>query len=361
MRKPKMQKQNGLSLVELMIGITLGLILLTGVMQVFLSSKNVFTSQQALSRIQESGRMAIEFLSRDIRMAGFMGCASRTEAITITNTLKNANTVPFNFGSGIQGYSQDAFPITGSGITQTILPNTDVVVARFAKNTGVYVTENNDSAQVFVNKDSSLNVGKCKDNSDPISGLCKEDIVVITDCEKAVVFQVTEVSSGSGASDKVNVKHADAGLVPGNAIAAWGGNSDKQRTFNAGAQLMSVSSTTYFIANGVSGRPSLWQNVNGVSLELLEGIDDMHITYGVDTEVEQDFIPNEYKLAKDVADWERVIAVRLEVLVSSIDDGVTPDHQVYTFPTDASAATTATDKRLRQVFTSTIAIRNRIN
>lgn len=354
-----MQKQNGFSLVELMIGITLGLILLTGVMQIFLSSKNVFTSQQALSRIQESGRMAIEFLSRDIRMAGFMGCASRSETIKITNTLNNANTVPFNFGSGIQGYSQDMFPTAGSGITQTILPDTDVVVARFAKNTGVYVTKNNDSAQVFVNQDNSLNAGKCKDNSDPISGLCKEDIVVLTDCEKAVVFQISNVTA-TGGGNEVNVVHAAQG-APGNAVTSWGGNSDKQRTFNEGAQLMSVSSTTYFIANGVSGRPSLWQNVNGVSLELLEGVDDMHITYGVDTEVDRDFIPNEYKLAKDVANWDRVIAVRLEILVSSIEDGVTADHQVYTFPIDANAATTATDKRLRQIFTSTIAIRNRIH
>lgn len=354
-----MQRQNGLSLVELMIGITLGLILLTGVMQVFLSSKNVFTSQQSLSRIQESGRMAIEFLSRDIRMAGFMGCASRTENIEITNTLKDAGTVPFNFKTGIQGYAQNEFPVAGSKITQTILPNTDVVVVRFAKSTGVYVTDNNDAAQLFVNNNNLLNTGKCKDDTDPISGLCKEDIVVVTDCEKAVVFQISGVSAG--ASGNVNVRHADAGLVPGNDITSWGGNSDKQKTFNSGANLMSVASTVYFIANGVSGRPSLWQSVNGISLELLEGIDDMHITYGVDTDVDQDYIPDEYELAIDVTDWSRVIAVRVEILVASIEDGVTPDHQVYTFPTDAVAPTKAADKRLRQIFTSTIALRNRIH
>lgn len=356
-----MLKQRGLSLVELMIAITLGLILLTGVMQVFLSSKNVFSSQQALSRVQESGRMAIEFLSRDIRMAGFMGCASRAESIRVTNTLNDANTVTFNFSEGIRGYSEEDFPVASSKITQTIKTDTDVIAIRSALSSGVYVTKNNDSAMLFVN-DTGANTGTCKNGSAPISGLCIEDIVVVTDCEKANIFQITNVKAGTGAADdKVNVVHASATMQPGNAISSWGGNSDKQNTFNPGAQLLTAASTIYFIADGVSGRPSLWQNINGTSLELLEGVDDIHITYGVDTEAEPDFIPNEYELAEDVTDWEKVVSVRVELLVASIEDGIAQDHQGYTFPSDAAAPTTAADFRLRQIFSTTIAIRNRIN
>ncbi|RYZ81289.1 MAG: prepilin-type N-terminal cleavage/methylation domain-containing protein, partial [Moraxellaceae bacterium] len=48
-----MIKQKGLSLVELMIAITLGLILMSGVVKVFLNSKSTYSTQQALSRIQE--------------------------------------------------------------------------------------------------------------------------------------------------------------------------------------------------------------------------------------------------------------------------------------------------------------------
>jgi type IV pilus assembly protein PilW len=355
-----MLKQKGLSLVELMIAITLGLILLTGVMQVFLSSKNVFTSQQALSRIQESGRMAIEFLSRDIRMAGFMGCASRSEAIKVNNMLNKSDTVTYNFKEGIKGYAQADFPVASSDIGETIAKDTDVIVLRYAIGSGVYVTKNNDSAQLFVN-DTGDNSRTCKSGV-AISGLCSEDILVVTDCEKANVFQTTNVKAGTGtADDKVNVVHSNTALTPGNAIASWGGNSDKENTFNAGAQILSARSMVYFVANGFSGRPGLWQNVNGTSLELLEGVEDIHISYGVDTEVKQDFIPNEYKLAKDVANWDRVVAVRIELLIASIEDNMTQDHQVYTFPTDAASSTTAADFRLRQVFSSTVAIRNRIN
>lgn len=360
-----MLKQRGLSLVELMIAITLGLILLTGVMQVFLSSKNVFSSQQALSRVQESGRMAIEFLSRDIRMAGFMGCASRAESIRVTNALNvnDTNKVTFNFSEGIKGYSEEDFPVASSKITQTIKADTDVIAVRSALSSGVYVTKNNDSAKLFVN-DTGANTGTCKKGGAPLSGLCAEDIVVVTDCEKANVFQITEVKAGTGASDdKVNVLHGATAMEPGNLTASWGGSLDKQNTFNPGAQLLTATSTVYFIANGVSEpkRPSLWQNINGTSLELLEGVDDIHITYGVDTEAEPDFIPNEYELAEDVTDWEKVVSVRVELLVASIEDGVAQDHQVYTFPSDAEDPTTADDFRLRQIFSTTIAIRNRIN
>ncbi|ARU27615.1 hypothetical protein CBR65_09340 [Cellvibrio sp. PSBB006] len=73
-----MRKQAGLSLIELMIAITLGLILMAGVIQVFLSSRVTFATQQAMSRVQETGRLAVEFMARDIRMAGYMGCTSRS-------------------------------------------------------------------------------------------------------------------------------------------------------------------------------------------------------------------------------------------------------------------------------------------
>jgi type IV pilus assembly protein PilW len=95
-------RQRGLSLIELMIAITLGLVLMTGVIQVFLSSKNVFSTQQAVSRIQETGRLAIEFISRDTRMAGYMGCGSRAKTVDITNSLNNPNSARNSFHEAIQ-------------------------------------------------------------------------------------------------------------------------------------------------------------------------------------------------------------------------------------------------------------------
>ena len=64
-------KQQGFTIVEIMLAITLSLILIAGVIQVYLSSKASFTMQEQLARLQENQRISIDFLERDILQAGF--------------------------------------------------------------------------------------------------------------------------------------------------------------------------------------------------------------------------------------------------------------------------------------------------
>ncbi|WP_323813028.1 PilW family protein [Cellvibrio sp. NN19] len=350
-----MKKQKGLSLIELMIAITLGLILITGVLQVFISSKTVYTTQQALSRIQETGRLAIDFLARDIRMAGYMGCASRSSEMTVTNTLNNSSNYQYDFGTAIMGYTAATLP-ANHGLSPLPKAGTDLFVLRGAYGSGVQINRNNDSAQVFVTL-LGTEPGACADGSDRVSGLCQGDILVVTDCTKARVFQATNVTASGG---DTNVVHSGANYTPGNAVTSWGGNSGSdEETFKPGAELLMATSITYFIATGTSGRPSLWQNNNGVNLELLEGVDDMSVNYGVDTN--EDYVPDAYLPATGItaADWAKVVALRVELLVSSIDDGVLPETQTYSFEGVDGVTPNPVDKRLRQVFSSTVGIRSR--
>lgn len=350
-----MKKQKGLSLIELMIAITLGLILITGVLQVFISSKTVYTTQQALSRIQETGRLAIDFLARDIRMAGYMGCATRSSEMKVTNTLNDKDNYKYDFGTAIMGYTAAALP-ANHGLSPLPKADTDFFVLRGAYGSGVQVSKNNESAQVFVTLTSN-EPKACADGSTRISGICQGDILVLTDCTKAKVFQATKVTV---ASDEVNLNHDGSGASPGNAITSWGGNSgNDEDTFKPGAELLSATSITYFIATGTSGRPSLWQNVNNDNLELLEGVDDMSVTYGVDDN--GDYVPDDYLPAGDIAltKWAQVVAMRVELLVSSIDDGVLPETQTYSFAGEDDITPDPVDRRLRQVFTTTVGIRSR--
>src|SRR5690606_30860013 len=66
--------ERGISLVELLIAMALGLMLSLGVIQVFDSHRVSYRTQEALSQVQESARVAMAVLSRDIRLAGFWGC-----------------------------------------------------------------------------------------------------------------------------------------------------------------------------------------------------------------------------------------------------------------------------------------------
>jgi len=63
-------RQKGLSLVELLIAMLLGLLLTAGALQMMLSSQVIYQTTDTLSRIQENGRFALNFLAKDIRMAG---------------------------------------------------------------------------------------------------------------------------------------------------------------------------------------------------------------------------------------------------------------------------------------------------
>lgn len=353
-----MNKQKGLSLIELMIAITLGLVLMGGVIQMFLSSRQVFTTQQAMARIQESGRLAMEFMARDIRMAGYMGCMTRTEKGEITNTLNDSDDFDNEFNVGIEGYSAASAP---AGIFDPApVNNTDIVVLRSASGDGAQISQDNNSSQLFA---SLINIDEdaCSDGSDRISGMCQGDIAVVADCTKARIFQITEVSEAGGG--KVNVVHSNAGTVsPGNADSSWGGSSDPDNErFEPGAEVMIASNTAYYIAEGTSDRPSLWQRSNRDNLELLEGVEKMSLRYGVDTN--GDVIPDAYRTAAQVTaadDWSSVLSVRIELLVASIEENVLAEPQPYVFAGVNSTPAEIADRRLRMVFVNTVGIRSRL-
>jgi type IV pilus assembly protein PilW len=74
--------QCGLTLVEILVALVISAFLMAGVIQLFLGSKQTYRSHDALSRIQENGRFALETMSRDIRAAGYYP----TTTTTITTT-----------------------------------------------------------------------------------------------------------------------------------------------------------------------------------------------------------------------------------------------------------------------------------
>jgi len=71
---PSMQNSRGMSLVEMLISMTLGLILLTGMIAVFSGNKRSSELNTAMANIQENARFALSAIGKDIRMASYQGC-----------------------------------------------------------------------------------------------------------------------------------------------------------------------------------------------------------------------------------------------------------------------------------------------
>ncbi|EED31052.1 type IV pilus assembly protein PilW [gamma proteobacterium NOR5-3] len=353
-------------MTELLISVVLGIFLVGGVINVFLGGLSTFRTNDSLSRMQESGRFAMELMRRDLRMAGYFGCRQalapeipRSEsALTpgfIRNTLSPApaggtDLLPwdFRFGLALEGFSAvdtdggsgwtPALPTTGE-ITNA-LDHSDIVSTSRAEGVGVVVT-----AHPGGSPPGSANI-----QVDPGSGIDQFDVLFVTDCSSAAVFQVSSANPDTSGS----IAHNTGVGTPGNYTKSLG------RSFT-GAEVFEAVKSVFYVANGVNGRPALFRNGD----ELVENVERMRVFYGVDTTTNRRI--DSYVragtapldgLASVDPDWEGVIAIQIHLLLSSGDeDGLTELPVQVPF---AGGTFTAPDRRLYQAFTTTIGVRDRL-
>ncbi len=333
-------RQQGMTLIEIMIALSLGALLLAGVIQVFLSSNQSYRMQDNLSRLQENGRFAVDFISRDLRIAGYFGCFSRNyDGSNVENELNDATNNAWDITTPIMGYDNVADTFA---IFDDVVATTDVIVIRgLAGDSQPLINPYSNSAQVFV--DDAFN----DDCAGATAATCHMgEILMITDCTQATLFQTTQTSDIGGGSG-VNVVHSGNNtFTPGNSSPTF------SRSYGQGAELSKLRTFGYFIRLNDANEPSLFRtsisltnnDTNALSAdELVEGIEDMQILYGVDTD--SDNTPNYYVSAGSV-DFsnDQVVSVRITLIARTLDDNLT----------------TTGDGRLRHFFGSTIAVRNRI-
>jgi type IV pilus assembly protein PilW len=319
------RKQKGLSLVEIMIAMLIGLFLTGGVMQIFASSRMTYRVHEATSRMQETGRMALEVLARDIRMADFWGCAS-----DITNVVNNLDTA----GAGYIDY-------TGGGVVGTDGGSgPDSLVLRGGIDLDLAV-------EPPYGPQASANI-KVSSNT-----LQQGDIVFASDCTNADIFQITNSNPDSG----VLVHNTGATVSPGNYNVTNPGCPGTNahclsKVYGSDAKIMLPQEIIYNIGTGSEGQPALFRN----GQEFLDGVEDLQLLYGEDTDGSR--VANYYVPANQVADMGDVISIRLAVVTRSYDDNLTGGlKQSYSVLGDNR---TAADDRLRQVYTTTVNIRNRL-
>lgn len=123
--------QRGLTLVELMVAMAVSLLLLAGVIQIFLSSKQSYRLQEGFSRLQENGRFAVDVLTLNVRHAGFKPNAlgdDRFEFPVDATTYAPANV---SFATAAQTLGASLRSENNADNTDTILNGSDTVTFRF--------------------------------------------------------------------------------------------------------------------------------------------------------------------------------------------------------------------------------------
>jgi type IV pilus assembly protein PilW len=252
--------QRGFTLVELMIAMTIGAFISAGVIALFIGNNQGYRTNEAMARVQENGRFAIEYLARDVRQAG------------VTN-LSTVLTIwpPVDYIQGWQGASSKpdltTSPAPSFGSSWNSLGN-------YTKNT---------------------------------------DVLGI-------------------------------------------------RFYDATAATPAVVNHVYYIApNSDTNRPGLYQKVGSLSAnELLENVYDMQVRYGVDNT--RDGQIDNYVSANSVSDsdWNYVFAVKFDLLFGSVENNLAETPMSLPFEKNDGTFFTATDRRLYKMFSTTIALRNRM-
>lgn len=358
------KSSNGFTIVELMVAMLISVLLLGGVLSLFSNSRATYEANDRLARIQENGRYALELIARDIRAAGYQGCAHRTPTNPLSNLLNDSTDLLWNFGLAVNGFQAaggstwtpalvapvDASLPDRDGAGPDVAgptPNSDVIVLRGPVPGSV--------AQRLQNTLTSAS-GALEAYNSTANSIEDNSIVFAASCDKAAVFQV-DFTPGASAADPDQIQRSATATTPGNASTNLGIPYARDAT-----EIYPVRTVVYFL-DGSPNRPgstSLWRIVadgRGAPAveEVVEGIDTLQAEYGRDTN--NDRLADEYVAAGSVTDWSNVVSVRIALLARSLDEyGNRTDDQARTIL--GASIPAFNDRRQRQVFTTTATIRN---
>jgi type IV pilus assembly protein PilW len=340
-----------------MISLTIGLIVVGAISSLYIGSRGVYRLNESLARVQEGGRMALDFLQEDVRAAGFLGCRSRNAGSGQLLMLARPAVAMSGAGETVLGF-EDGAGWSNAGPVSRV--RGDVLTVRRASGIGDEIANDTSVAGASVT---------LKNNC---SAFANGSYVALGSCDRMVVFRVTNTpaSTCSAAMAPVVLAHDAAGAPGGgngnNGVVAGPTSHQIAQPFlmDSRAVAYRFDDISFFVGANPAGRPALYRtSLGGAAEELVENVEDLDLVFGIDTSVPADGIADDYRRADAVADWRQVVSVRASVVILGPEDNVALNPQVYEFGATASgnaAKVTAADRRLRQVFSTTITLRNRL-
>lgn len=351
----------GLSLIELMIALVLGVILTLGATQIYLGTSQTYRLTDAVAHTQENVRFAISMIERDVRAAGGLGCLQYTENIDVKLTGNRAVEV----GDGITGWEAD-----GTGIGDEYVVDTELAAdaSGWSEGTGTAVFPAELVGDVvagtdilIVNSVETIDVDVTGSSPGRIdisaaSGIPQGRIVLAIDdnCGAGELFQKANADTAH------SITIAGAGFDPGNLPA-----STFDLDYGDEGKVAAYTTVAYYIGIGAGGEPALFMQRLDTEpeppLELVEGVESLQVLYGVALD---DFARNvgfadNYVTADDVDRWTDVMSVRVAFMMRS-GDGANSENQARTFNLLGTEATSQADRRARLIAASTIGLRNRL-
>ena len=372
----------GFSLLELMTSITIGLLILAGLASVFVNSSNANREMKNNAEQIENGRYAIEFLTQDLRHAGYYGelttlpavpgaapdpCAAPTAGTVSdasSSALVLALALPVQYVSaagipaGCAALLAAANLQAGSDIVvvrradTTMLPVTSAASAPVTANT-VYLQTTGDAAEIQYGVAGNIDFTKKADGAvnasatTPFAPLYRRDFSVAATGSPAQ-FQIIAAAIRRYRTHIYFV--APCSVPNGGGNVCTGGADDQGRPIP----------TLKRLELGASGAFSI--------VPIVEGIEAIRVDYGVDslpaiadpgTGLIGDGLPDAFVNAPNVAQMGNTVAVRIYVLArnTSPTNGYVDD-KTYALGTAAFTPAAAVQSYKRHVYGAETRIAN---
>ena len=251
-------REDGFTLIELMIGLGLTAVLVLGVLGVFTPLTQTYRLVNELSQVQENGRFGMLIMSRDFRMAGYFGHIINVEDLDPDPPSGAANDCGQDW---IQSLAQPLL-----GFDHSVYDADSPFLT--------CITDNNVASDMMVlrmSETSTTAVGDLVDGQD---------------------YLFSNFSTGEV------IRAPTAPLVP---------------TLPDG-EYRALKAVVFYIRKTTSGVYSLvrYDTTVGASAEVVEGVEDMQLRFGLQSAAGR-FV-EDYVDATAVTDWGDVMTVKVELL-----------------------------------------------
>lgn len=334
--------QWGITLVEMMVAMVVGLILLVGIVQLFISNKQAYRIQEGTNVLNESARYVLNQMHYDLRMADHWGGAERADVEILAGITPvsgdcsppaSALATAGIFGiDGAPGSPLDCIP------TSDYVPGSDIVVIRYA---------------------------------DPVrraSGALSDETIYVRSAlgRRAVIFEGADI-----ASLPADIAPEDPSALTVEEEAPDAANYEMRTIIYFLRRCSSQDLGTAGICDSQDDSlPTLTRltlvGTNLVEEDVTAGVEQMQLAYGLDTN--GDRAADLYQSADAVTaagSWDRVVDVKLSVLVRNTEIDVsfedTNTYELYGGANGAGVRYVAPEdarRFRRKVFNSSIQIRN---
>jgi type IV pilus assembly protein PilW len=316
----------GLSLVELLVSMLLGLILSGGIVSAYLGAKRNYFYEEQAARMQENGRYATRLLARELGMAGFFGGVAALERIKPASVGADCSDKDWVLDAShplelVNDYAGQSPPVSLHSTPLTCLESLDIA---------------RDSDLIAIKRtagEASLRRGV------PADGL------TVSNVEN---WYLRLNAGGSPAWEKLRATD----------LLDAGGGASPRSYWEAISRILFIRTYSEEPADDI---PSLcMETLAGDEMTsrcLVEGVENLQIEFGIDTDA--DGAPNQFKSAPAGVEMQLAVVAKFHLLLRSISK--LPGHQdKNTYTLGQKIVPPKLDAYLRQVISTTVLLRNRV-